>query len=105
MKNFVLPQDKNLPGISARSALEEVLRDGARKMLQAAIENEVADYVEHFKDLKDEMNRCLVTKNGHLPSRDILTGIGPIKRYCQMLCFRPEHTSWNSPLSMLPALL
>lgn len=78
MKNFVLPQDKNLPGISARSALEEVLRDGARKMLQAAIENEVADYVEHFKDLKDEMNRCLVTKNGHLPSRDILTGIGPI---------------------------
>jgi hypothetical protein len=27
------------------------------------------------------------------------------KRYCQMLCFRPEHTSWNSPLSMLPALL
>ena len=78
MKNFVLPQDKNPPETSARSALEEVLRDGARKMLQAAVEAEVADYVEHFKDLKSEMNQRLVTRNGYLPFRDILTGIGPI---------------------------
>jgi hypothetical protein len=99
MKNFFLPQDKNLPGISARSALEEVLRDGARKMLQAAIENEVADYVEHFKDLKDEMNRCLVTKNGHLPSRDIL-------RDTVKCCVSDLNIPLGiPPLSMLPALL
>ena len=42
MKKFDLPQDKNPSGISPRSALEEVLREGAKKMLQEAIETEVA---------------------------------------------------------------
>lgn len=44
MKKFDLPQDKNPAGIPLRSALEEVLREGAKKMLQEAIENEVAEY-------------------------------------------------------------
>lgn len=78
MTKLPLPQDKNPSGISARSALEECLRDGARKILQEAIELEVLEYIQNLKDQKDEMNRRLVTKNGHLPSRDILTGIGPI---------------------------
>jgi len=64
--------------ISSRLALDEALRDGARKMLQEAIENEVIEYVRQFADLKDEMNRRRVTKNGHLPARDILTGIRPV---------------------------
>jgi hypothetical protein len=38
MKNFDVPQDKNLVGISPRSALEEILREGAKKVLQEAIE-------------------------------------------------------------------
>ena len=79
MKNFDLSQDKNLSGISPRSALDEVLRDGARRILQEAIENEVLEYVQKFQEMKDDMNKRLVTRNGHLPSRDILTGIGPIK--------------------------
>ena len=41
MKKITLPQDKNPSGISARSALDEILREGARKMLQEAIEDEV----------------------------------------------------------------
>ena len=78
MKNFDLLQDKNPSGISPRTALEEVLRDGARRILQEAIENEVLEYVQKFQEMKDEMNKRLVTRNGHLPSRDVLTGIGPI---------------------------
>ncbi|MGH2639190.1 MAG: IS256 family transposase [Rhabdochlamydiaceae bacterium] len=78
MKKFVLPQDKNPSGISPRSALEEVLREGARKMLQEAIETEVAEYIQACQELRDEMNRRLVIRNGHLPSRDILTGIGSL---------------------------
>lgn len=78
MKKFDLPQDKNPSVISARSALEEVLRDGAKKLLQEAIEAEVIEYVQHFKELKDGMNRRLVTRNGYLPERDVLTGLGSI---------------------------
>lgn len=77
MKKINLPQDKN-PTISPRSALEEVLREGAKKMLQEAIETEVVEYVRACQELRDEMNRRLVTKNGYLPSRDILTGIGSL---------------------------
>ena len=78
MKKFTLPQVKNPLELPARSALEEVLRDGARKLLQEAIENEVLEYVQKFQEMKDEMNNRLVTRNGHLPPRDVLTGIGPI---------------------------
>lgn len=70
MKKFDLPQDKNPSGTSARSALEEVLRNGARKMLQEAIEVEVAEYVERLQSLRDERNKRLVTRNGYLPARD-----------------------------------
>lgn len=48
-------------------------------MLQEAIENEVHEYVQKFQGMKDEMNKRLVTRNGHLPARNVLTGIGPIK--------------------------
>ena len=78
MKKFDLPQDKNPSGISARSALEEILRAGAKKMLQEAIEAEVAEYVRKSQHLRDEMNKRLVTRNGYLPSRDILTGVGSL---------------------------
>ena len=47
-------------------------------MLQEAIEFEVIEYVKQFQDHRDGMNRRLVTRNGHLPARDLLTGIGPI---------------------------
>lgn len=78
MKKFALPEDINPSGISARSALDEVLRNGARKMLQEAIEQEVLEYIESRQCLKNENNRRLVTRNGRLPARDILTGIGAI---------------------------
>lgn len=78
MKKFTLPQVKNPSETPARSALEEVLRDGAKRLLQEAIEYEVLEYVQKFKEMKDEMNNRLVTRNGYLPTRDIQTGIGPI---------------------------
>ena len=78
MKKIILSQNKNPSGISARSALDEMLRDGARKMLQEAIEAEVTQYIQDCQELRDQMNRRLVTRNGHLPERNILTGIGPV---------------------------
>lgn len=78
MKKLAQLKDINPSDISVRTVLEDILRDGARRLLQEAIEYEVLEYVQKFKEEKDEMNKRLVTKNGHLPARDILTGIGSI---------------------------
>jgi transposase-like protein len=48
-------------------------------MLQAAIENEVAEYIDKFKQLKDSQGKRLVVRNGFHPERDIVSGIGPLK--------------------------
>jgi len=47
-------------------------------MLQTAIEQEVSDYVNARIDIVDENERQLVVRNGSLPEREILTGIGPV---------------------------
>jgi putative transposase len=58
--------------------LEQLLREGARKLLQAAIENEVLDYIQFHKDRLDENGQRLVVRNGHLPEREVISGAGPI---------------------------
>ena len=58
--------------------LEQLLREGARKLLQAAIENEVIDYIQFHKDRLDENGQRLVVRNGHLPEREVVSGAGPI---------------------------
>ena len=58
--------------------LEQLLREGARKLLQAAIENEVLDYIQLHKDRLDENRQRLVVRNGHLPGREVVSGVGPI---------------------------
>ncbi len=61
------------------SVLEEIIREGARKLLQQAIENEVAEYLERFSGQRDERGRRLVVRNGTLPAREIVSGIGPLR--------------------------
>ena len=61
-----------------KSFLEQLLREGAHRLLQEAIENEVMDYIQFHKDRRDENGQRLVVRNGHLPEREIVSGIGPI---------------------------
>jgi len=63
----------------ARDALNELLIQGAQRMLQAAIEAEVDEFVEHFAERRTENGRAAVVRNGRQPARDIQTGIGPVK--------------------------
>jgi transposase-like protein len=48
-------------------------------MLQRAIENEVAEYLEMSAHLRDEKGRRMVVRNGLMPERELVTGIGKIK--------------------------
>jgi transposase-like protein len=61
-----------------KDVLTELLREGARKMLELAIDEEVAAYIESHKHLKDDQGHRQVVRNGHHPQRSIQTGIGNI---------------------------
>ena len=62
--------------------LTEVLRNGARSLLAQAVEAEVASLLScHADKLTDDGRRRLV-RHGHLPEREIMTGIGPVAVRC-----------------------
>ena len=61
------------------SELDQIVREGAQRMLQAVIDAEVETFVERHSDRRDAQDRRLVVRNGSLPSRKILTGAGSIE--------------------------
>ena len=58
--------------------LTEVLRNGARALLAQAIEAEVAGFLDKHADLKTDDGHRRVVRHGHLPEREVMTGIGPV---------------------------
>jgi putative transposase len=62
-----------------RSVLDELVREGARRMLAVALEAEVDAYIEAHADERDECDRRLVVRNGHAEPRKITTGAGSIE--------------------------
>ena len=58
--------------------LTDVLRNGARALLAQAVEAEVSDFLGTHADLKTENGHRRVVRHGHLPEREVMTGIGPV---------------------------
>jgi transposase-like protein len=65
-------------GVGRRSLLDEIVRDGARQMLAAALQAEVAAYVDQFADQLDQNGRRLVVRNGYHHEREVLTAAGAV---------------------------
>jgi len=65
--------------IMPRDVLTDILRQGAQEMLAAAIENEVAEYVDRHARVCDGEGHRLVVRNGYLPARKIQTGLGLVE--------------------------
>ena len=63
-------------------SLTEILRNGARALLTQAVETEVADFLRRYADLKTKAGYQRVVRHGHLPEREIMTGIGPVAVRC-----------------------
>ena len=59
-------------------SLTEILRSGARALLSRAVEAEVAEFLAKHAALKTETGQQRVVRHGHLPEREIMTGIGPV---------------------------
>ena len=69
------------PG-SFSDRLTEVLRNGARALLAQAVEAEVAALLSCHADKLTDDGRARLVRHGHLPEREIMTGIGPVAVRC-----------------------
>jgi putative transposase len=69
------------PGTFA-DPLTEVLRNGARALLSQAVEAEVAALLNRHADNLTDDGRQRLVRHGHLPEREIVTGIGPVAVRC-----------------------
>src|SRR6266508_4216834 len=62
-----------------RLDLDELFREGARRMLVVALEAEVDAYLAAYAALVDEQGHRLVRRNGHAPARTIAAGVGRVE--------------------------
>ena len=69
----------DFPASSSRDVLTELLRQGAQEMLATAIEAEVAEWIAEHEHVTDQRGHRQVVRNGYLPQRKIITGLGPIE--------------------------
>jgi putative transposase len=60
------------------SLLDEIVRDGARQMLAAALQAEVAAYIDAHAGERDENDRRLVVRNGYHAEREVTTAAGAV---------------------------
>jgi transposase-like protein len=61
------------------ATLDELVAEGARRMLAAALEAEVDAYVSALADDRDDRGHRLVVRNGHAEPRSLVTGAGPLE--------------------------
>jgi len=59
--------------------LSSMLRQGAKDLITKAVQAELDVFLSRYQDVVDEQGRRSVVRNGYLPERDIMTGIGPVE--------------------------
>lgn len=66
-------------GTESGSLIDEIVRQGARRMLAAALEAEVNQYIAELAAERDERGHRLVVRNGRHQPRTVVTAAGPVE--------------------------
>jgi transposase-like protein len=73
-------------------SLDELAREGARRMIAEALELEVEEYTQRLRHLRDENGHALVVRNGKAEPRTVSLGVGPIELQAPRVDDRrPDH--------------
>lgn len=77
-------QGKGTDGLSpekneSKMALDEIIHEGARKLLMVALKGEVQEYLAQAADHRDEAGHALAVRNGYGKERRILAGAGELR--------------------------
>jgi len=76
MKNDnVIPLEKP---VENEDLLTTMLRQGAKDLIGRAVQAELTEFLAQYQDVVDDEGRRSVVRNGYLPAREIMTGIGPV---------------------------
>ncbi len=86
-----------------RSVLDEIAREGARRMLQAALVSEADDFIAQFGNVVDTEGRRVVVRNGYLPERELVSGVGSLAVKQPRVRDRSGHQKFTSKI--LPPFL
>ncbi len=78
MKQYTQEKDLCTEKSESWSVLEQLAREGARKMLQQALELEIEEYIKAHTQDTDSSGKRTVVRNGYHPRRSIVSGMGPI---------------------------
>ena len=71
--------EKQAAGLSEIGlGLDDIIRRGARDVIQQAIETELAQLLNQYDNVKFLSGQRAVVRNGYLPSREVLTAVGPV---------------------------
>ncbi|MBN2464469.1 IS256 family transposase [candidate division WOR-3 bacterium] len=81
-----------------RGSLDDLAREGARRMLAAALEAEVADYVGKHRSERDADGHSLVVRNGKARPRTLATGAGAIRVTAPRVNDRREGKQFTSEI-------
>ncbi len=77
--NESTPATLAVPATTSQDVLTEILRNGAQRLLSQAVTAEVATWIESHQGVTDAQGHRQVVRNGNLPKRNIMTGIGPVE--------------------------
>ena len=93
-----------LPG--SHDVLTDILRQGAQQLLAQAIEAEVGDWIDRHQHCRNDQGQRQVVRNGALPERTIVTGVGPIAvKQLRVHDRRPEGEREKFSSAILPPYL
>ncbi len=70
--------DLKKPEAFVDDPITDILRQGSRRLLAAALEAEVDAFLQEYNEISDNNGRHRVVRNGYLPEREIQTGIGQV---------------------------
>lgn len=97
---------EGMVGAAARDVLTELLRREAVNLLATAVQAEVGAWIEDHAGVVDGHGRRRVVRNGFMPEREIVTGIGPVRvRQPRVHDRRPEAEREKFSSAILPPYL
>ncbi|SER42733.1 Transposase (or an inactivated derivative) [Tranquillimonas rosea] len=77
MKKATITQLPDPSGTSP-DPLTDILRSGARRLIEQAVEAELTALLTEHAEETTQDGRSRLVRHGHLPERDVMTGLGPV---------------------------
>lgn len=84
-------------------SLDEIAREGARRLLVEALELEVRDYVDRHREIRDDDGLALIVRNGKAATRKVTLGAGTVEVKAPRVNDRREGQRFTS--TILPPYL